>query len=278
MNRLIGVVVLLVFALIGAGVFLTWVMRSRVDQARLYCANNLRILSQFAAMHENPPPGENANRVPNVIPPGTIPHAVFPPEQRLAWTVPALLTMDQHTQDTAAIFATVDLNLSWDADANRSAADTRIVNLTCPGNLLPGGTHAPQPTHYVGLTGIGVDSARLSLGPPVPADAGCWRYDGSTPFSAITDGLSSTLLYAETAQQTGPWLAGGTPTLRGLIVTAEALPVIGNAGQFGGNHPGGGNFAFADGSVRWMQSNMDREVFRGLVTIAGGPADPIPGE
>ncbi|MCZ2344251.1 MAG: DUF1559 domain-containing protein [Bacteroidales bacterium] len=281
MNRLIGALVLVLIGLIGAGLFLTGITQSRVDQGRLYCQNHLRILSQFAAMHENAPAGENPVRAPNVIPPGTVPHAVLSPEQRLAWTVPALLTMDQRTQDTAAIFAAVDLNQPWSAEHNLPPARTRILNLICPGNPTQNATQDFQWTQYVGITGIGADSANLGLGPPVPPNAGCWRYDGATPFSAITDGLSSTMLFAETTQQLGPWLAGGTPTLRGLLVTENAPPFLGgisSSSQFGGNHPGGGNCAFADGSVRWLQSSIDGSVLRGLVTIAGDTHDPIPGE
>jgi prepilin-type processing-associated H-X9-DG protein len=278
MNRLIGVIVLLFFALIGAGVFLTWIARSRVDQGRLYCMNNLRVMAQFAAMHESPPKNADAATVPNIIPPGTVPNPAFTPEQRLAWTVPALLTFDQRIQDTAAIFQTIQLDRAWDAEGNRPVAKIHVVTLTCPGHRPNPDTNGDYPTQYVGMAGIGDAAATLRLGPPVPPEAGCWRYDGPTPFTAITDGLSSTLLFAETDTRLGPWSAGGTGTLRSLRVTADAPTVIGVGGQFGGNHPGGGNFAYADGSVHWLQTGIDSGVFRGLVTIAGGQTDPIPGE
>ena len=57
-----------------------------------------------------------------------------------------------------------------------------------------------------------------------------------------------------------------------------ARPAIGSGGQFGGNHPRGGNFAFADGSVRFLTDRTSPGVLEGLFTIAGGTSDPLPGE
>ena len=51
----------------------------------------------------------------------------------------------------------------------------------------------------------------------------------------------------------------------------------GSDGQFGGNHPFGANWAFADGSVRFFTDRTDPKVLLGLATIAGKDSDPIPG-
>lgn len=86
------------------------------------------------------------------------------------------------------------------------------------------------------------------------------------------------MLFAEVSSDLGPWLRGGPATIRPFDPTAGAKPPIGAGGQFGGNHPGGGLFAFADTSVRFLTDRTSPDVLRGLFTIAGGKADPVPGE
>lgn len=39
---------------------------------------------------------------------------------------------------------------------------------------------------------------------------------------------------------------------------------------FRSNHAGGGNFAFADGSVRLISDSIDLATYRALATIRGG--------
>lgn len=278
MNRIIGVGVLALFAFIGVGLFITWLAGNRAERDRVYCTNNLRQLALFAAVHADPPANVDQPAIPEVIPPGTVPNPALSPDRRLGWTVPALLTFDQKVQDTVAVLQSVDLAAAWDAEANRPAATTRITTLICYANPPQRAAGEYQPTQYVGTAGVGPDAATLGLGPPVPPAAGCWRYDGPTPFAAVSDGLGSTLLFAETNHQIGPWPAGGADTVRGFDAGAGTRPAVGVGGQFGGNHRGGGNFAFADGSVRWLGDATDADVFLGLITIAGSGTDPIPGE
>ena len=60
------------------------------------------------------------------------------------------------------------------------------------------------------------------------------------------------------------------------------LLAVGNVGlwrgvpnrQFGGNHPGGANVLFADGSARFISESIDPKVFEALSTMAGGEAVP----
>jgi hypothetical protein len=146
------------------------------------------------------------------------------------------------------------------------------VALLCPGQPPEVDPKQPAPTQYVGIAGIGADAATLNFTPPAPAPprAGCFHYDGPTPFASITDGLSQTVLFGERSTDLGPWLRGGPATVRGLDNRPWAKPYIGLGGQFGGNHPDASNWALADGSVRTLTPRVDPKVLLDLATISGG--------
>ncbi len=55
-----------------------------------------------------------------------------------------------------------------------------------------------------------------------------------------------------------------TPPCYGLILAGS------NAGQFGSFHPGGGNFLFADGSVRFLKSSISLVTYQALSTRTNG--------
>ena len=147
----------------------------------------------------------------------------------------------------------------------------KVLVLLCPGNPPNIDPVQPAPTQYVGIAGLGFDAAAIRFVPPNPASprTGCFRYDSPTPFDAITDGLSQTLLFGERSDDLGPWLRGGPSTVRGLDDRPEAKPLTGNGGQFGGNHPNASNWAMADGSVRSITPRAKPQVLFDLATIAG---------
>lgn len=292
MRLRVGVVVVVLLLLLAVGVLATWIVELRGDSDRATCKNNLRELSLFAivaagdlpegkpvfASEKDKPgrpklPAKELDRarklgLPPAIPAGTVPNPALPPERRLSWAVELLPSLDQRRQDTSGLLASIDKTQAWDAGANAQAGRTAVRGLLCPGNPIEG---VPAVTQYVGAGGVGPDAATL---PATAPTAGCFRYDSPTPLTAIGDGLSQSILFAEVSAETGPWLRGGPATVRTFD---PARPVIGPGHQFGGNHPGGANFGMADGSGRYLSLRTDPTVLAALLTINGGPG-PIPGD
>jgi prepilin-type processing-associated H-X9-DG protein len=126
--------------------------------------------------------------------------------------------------------------------------------------------------------------------------------NGRRRLSEITDGLSNTLLVAEFAGRPDHWVMGEKqPTNAGLQWahwwgpwasynssiyktwsadgTTPGGPCTINCNNNWGVyafHAGGANGLLCDGSVRFLRVGLDRDVFAGLVTRAGG--EVVPGE
>jgi prepilin-type processing-associated H-X9-DG protein len=248
--------------LVAVGLLVTWVVRGRALQDRLYCENNLREL--YVATF--PMVADKKALAAAAVPAGTVVVPGLPPDRRLSWFVPVLPGFNQRRQPTADLVAGIDPAKPNDAEGNAAAGGTVVRALLCPANV----PDRAGVTMYVGLAGVGADAATLGLGPPVPPAAGAFRYDAATPLAAFADGLSNTLLFAETADP-GRWLHGGPDTVRGLLPDRSYL---GAGSQFGGSHAGGANFALADGGVRFLTDRIDPGVLRTMATIAGGPDVP----
>jgi hypothetical protein len=288
MRLRIGVVVAAFFALLAAGLLVTWIAELRVDSGRATCQNHLRELSLFAIAAAESRPDQKPvfaserekagrsklaakefDRVRNLniapaIPAGTIPNSSLPHDRRLSWAVTLIPSLDQRRQDTSGLLASIDRAQAWDAASNQAAARTVIRGLLCPENPIEAD---PAVTQYVGAGGVGADAATL---PHTAPTAGCFRYDAPTPLDAIGDGLSQSVLFAEVSANAGPWLRGGPATVRTLD---RAKPAVGPGNQFGGNHAGGAYFGMADGASRFLTPRTDPAVLAALFTINGGPAE-----
>ncbi len=103
--------------------------------------------------------------------------------------------------------------------------------------------------------------------------------------SKVTDGTSNTLMIGEDLMDINVhcgWVRSNYATgtcsipLNNGLVTGQ--PGFNNAGDwpnvysFRSMHTGGGNFAFADGSVKFITEAIDLNLYRNLATISGGEA------
>lgn len=275
-NLILALIALALIVVVG--IVLTAIPKIRSTADSVSCQNNLREIGLFAA--QNSDPEFDRSKAATSVPAGTLFNPRVPVDERLSWYVAVLPGFDQKRQNAGGILDGIDRTAGWNAEKNHSAARTKLVVLLCPGNPPVFATDQPALTSYVGIGGLGLDAASLGWladGTPTPR-SGCYRYDAPTPFGAITDGLSQTLLIGERSGDVGPWLAGGPATVRGFDSGPDARQVQGTGGQFGGNHANGANWAFADGSVRVITDRADPKVLFGLATIAGKENDVLPGD
>jgi prepilin-type processing-associated H-X9-DG protein len=132
---------------------------------------------------------------------------------------------------------------------------------------------------------------------------GIFYIDSCVRFSDITDGASNTLLFGERYHRDpefdllepvvwpghslielwGRWGFVANPGTLGHVALHSAAPInyqvpLGGglltlwdrAGAFGSGHSGGANFAFADGSVRFLRDSIPLLTLQVLSTRAGG--------
>jgi hypothetical protein len=262
----VGLVLLPAFGLL-AGVMLG--LREQAAEAE--CQNNLRLIGMAVNGYQNA-----EGRYPQAL----VPNPTLPadePDRHLSWLVAILPHLDAAMRPPAgpgaptprpstvqATYERFDLGKAWDAPENRAAAATPLRWFRCPsapGRAAPG---APALTNYVGITGLGPDSAAL------PADdprAGFFGYERRLTRDQLhaARGDSRTLMAAETTWENGPWAQGGPATVR--PVDPAQRPYAGPGRPFGGSHPHTFNAVFADGAVVPSRDGINPAVLEALVPI-----------
>jgi prepilin-type N-terminal cleavage/methylation domain-containing protein/prepilin-type processing-associated H-X9-DG protein len=252
------VVVAIIVVLIG--LMLPAVRRVHGHADRTICVNNLKQLSfalhGFADVgHSSLFQGTDLPVSPTepIFPPGCFGRGISP-DARLSWMTLILPYLEQDS-----LFRQFDLEGGY--AENLTASRTEIRLFLCPTGRGP----SPQVlTHYVAMSGIGLDAARQPAG---VTGNGFMGYDRWTSPTSIKDGMANTIALMETRAELGPWARGGTATLRGF--DPANLPPLGDNRPFGG-HPKGTNVAMADGSCRFLSNDVDAKKVAGAITIAGG--------
>jgi hypothetical protein len=276
--KLTGFVIL---ALIVIGIIATVIVRMREAANRARCQDHFRQVGWFALWDYTDrqlvfPGGRDVPNVPlqlpdkmlpppdRLFPPGTLANPKLAPEERLSWQVILLPQLGNEP-----LRRKIDLNQGWQAPSNSEAIRTLMPLYVCPTAYEPAQPETPARTNYLGMAGYGVDSPKLPLTDP---RAGFFRYDAPTKTGALVRGFSYTLTIIETTTDIGPWAAGGPSTVRGF--DPQPASFIGPGLQFGGAHRDGAYASFADGSVRFLRSDMSTNAFGLLVTLADrGPKD-----
>lgn len=249
MRNVIQILILVLIGLACGSLFTVFAVRVREAANRSLCFNNLRALALAI---------ENYQDSQSQFPTAAEANPDVPPEQRLSWIVDVFPFLEANS-----IYNQMDHKKGWDAEKNRFAALFEIKTLHCPGTTaLP--TSGFTPTYYVGITGIGADAINLLS---EDRRAGFFGYERTLKFADIKNHAGAIVMLAETSQVQGSWTAAGPPTARGLI--PDGSPYIGAGGQFGGNHRGGVNVAFVDGSVRFIEQPIAPAAWEAMATLSG---------
>lgn len=187
---------------------------------------------------------------------------VLSAEARLSW-IASLLPYYGHDDWHKSL----NMARSW-----KDAANQPITRQPLPEAVNPAFGEAETAegypvTHYVGVAGVGPDAANL------PADDPRAGLFGNQPrrWDAVRDGHSNTIAVMGVREQWGPWAAGGTATARSL----ERQPYVNGPDGFGTGQADGMLVGMADGSVRFVSSEIDPRVLEQLSTINGAKHEAI---
>jgi prepilin-type N-terminal cleavage/methylation domain-containing protein/prepilin-type processing-associated H-X9-DG protein len=292
---LIELLVVIAIIAILIGLLLPAVQKVREAANRMTCQNNLRQIGLAASHYENTFGG---------LPPRCI---VQPPYR--GWA-PALLPYIE--QDNIANIFNFKLNFYDPQNGNAVSVPIKVFN--CP-SAPAGRTDAivdvnGNPTGTTGAEGdyFAPNSVDAFWWPQPQqgraadeVQAPAMTHNVIQPLAAIRDGTSSTLLISELAGRPDYWIKGVKQATEGERFPAwwgpwasyncEIYKTWSDDGTTPGGfctincnnswgvysfHTGGANAVFVDGSVHFLAEGLNRDVFAGIVTRAGG--EVIPGD
>lgn len=191
------------------------------------------------------------------------------PSQRVSWMIDLLPMLGK-----GDIFNEIDPKLSWKNEKNLHAGVNWVPEFINPqypretwqARVTSVPTHNLGATHYVGLSGIGMDSAEWDdANPATRKKLGMFGYDRQTRFDDIPDGASNTIYVITVPPNVQrPWIAGGGATVQGVPEKNSMAPFVYDHGGKRGAY-----VLMADGSVRFLSADIPDKVFQALVTKAG---------
>ncbi len=285
---LIELLVVIAIIAILIGLLLPAVQKVRAAAANSQCQNNLHNIG--LALHNY----ENLKKV-------------FPPTRTTvtpmnSWTAFILPYIEQQN-----VFTAYNFNVDWNNPTNSPAVQIQVAIFNCPAN--PAGprfdtTIATKPAcgDYSTISEVKGFVCIDCFGYPPPftptttedrRQIGALTYDIPTRMTQIRDGTSNTIMVAEDAGRPDLYISGGAlgnPAIAGWKEGGWADPgapfsidgsnpdgsVPGNCSlncsnnsEIYGFHSGGANVAFADGSVRFLNANINLCTLAAITTRAG---------
>lgn len=283
----IELLVVIAIVAILMGLLLSAVQRVRAAAVRTKCANNLKQLG--LALHN----GHDAQRR---LPPGCSYENGASPQPHMSWLARMLPYVEQEAMWRESLQA-YSQNTFFETPPHFPILKRVVPTFVCPSDNR---SEAPWDfivfqvafTDYLGVWGT--DHTQRD---------GVLYLDSRVRLTDITDGTSNTLMIGERPpsadNKLGWWYAGWGQSKDGsaeMLLGVRELndhprytdcshgPYHFTAGKptnncdlfhFWSYHPGGANFAFADGSVRFLSYSAD-SVFPALSTRAGGEVVQIP--
>ena len=265
---------LVVIAIIGilVGLLLPAVQAAREAARRCQCSNNLAQLGLALHTFEF-----NSERLPAGVINPTGPIRNEPIGQHVSWLVQILPHMEQTN-----LYSHFDQEAGTYAVANQKARLAPLSALICPSFPYNDRTELDERLPISNYAGCHNDREA----PIDTSNNGSLFLNSRLKFSQILDGSSQTLFLGEmlpskldlgwasgtrsTLRNTGSF-QGPAPIVSGAVLTqAVEIPGSLTVGGFGSYHTGGGNFAFGDGSVRFLSVSINLELLKQLGNRADG--------
>jgi prepilin-type processing-associated H-X9-DG protein len=148
--------------------------------------------------------------------------------------------------EQAALHGQFDFGEAWDGANNFRPSNTSVEVFSCPSS----GNFTAMETNYFAVTGPNA----------------AWPGARSLTISDFNDGISNTILVIEVAHAGVAWSEPKDFTaaqVMALLKPAQGAPQL-------ESHPGGFHALFADGSVRYISSDISPATLQSLLTINGG--------
>jgi prepilin-type N-terminal cleavage/methylation domain-containing protein/prepilin-type processing-associated H-X9-DG protein len=286
---------LVVIAIIGVlvGLLLPAIQAAREAARRFGCANNLKQIGiahhAYHASQRSFPAGSLMHREPDK--PGAPWQAMILPQLEQGALYNELAPFENGALKTSVY-----------------AKFTTLGEFLCPSAAHATMISPNPPSHYTGVAGAGRnDQVRPMPDPGTCGNVfidGVLYPDSDTRLADIVDGSSHTLAVGERVYFVEPWIEGskwiGRPGpllavqtqctsstknvvapinadrgVHGCWLYDEECPpgaeknVLRNNLVFGSEHPGGAQFLLADGSVHFVQENIDLDIYWDLATRNG---------
>jgi prepilin-type N-terminal cleavage/methylation domain-containing protein/prepilin-type processing-associated H-X9-DG protein len=264
---LIELLVVIAIIAVLVALLLPAVQQAREAARRASCKNNL--VQLIVAVH-------NYEMAWDVLPPGTVnrtgPVRSEAVGYHMSWIVQILPYIDQ-----TVAFRRTDFDQGAYGEKNDEVRRHLIEVLHCQSEVVDPG---------FGRESLASSYSACHHGSEAPIDAtndGVFFLNSSIRFEQVTDGVSHTLFLGERIlEKSGEipqlgWMSGTRATLRntglvpneGVADVLRGIPAPVDAaprdplavGGFSSHHPGGAQFAFGDGSVRFVNERVERETF-----------------
>ncbi len=249
---------LVVIAIIGilVGLLLPAVQAAREAARRCQCSNNVGQLILAVHNHEF-----SFERFPSGTINATGPIRSEPIGQHISWIVQILPFLEQR-----ATFRGIDQLLGAYAAENVQSRSQVHRTLLCPSQNVGSVTDVGQTT-YAGC--------HHDVEAPIDVDNnGVFFLNSRVRFDDIDDGSSNTIFIGEVADIDAlGWMSGTRATLRntgsiaGRTTRNGAILITPNnsllqVGGFSSAHTGGANFAFGDGSIRFLSQSITPALYQ----------------
>lgn len=293
---------LVVIAIIGVmvGLLLPAVQAAREAARRMQCSNNLKQIG--LACHNY----MDSNR--ESLPPGSFYKLMSGRWDSHGWTVAILPYIEQN-----AMYENYNFSLPPTAVEHQDIRRAAVSAYVCPSfDGRPVNTASIAYSDgglltYQGVGGVYYNDPALDKNMPGNAghgmivSNGAFRLDGDRRASEIIDGLSNTLMIGEFTHRdkTGGnsgypgnvrvWIVGTSALANGALYSMKIVyqdtinsprdrpaGVAYNHLPFTSLHPGGANFAAADGSVKFVSETINFDTYRAVATINGRESLQLP--